>query len=164
MTNPPTTRREARLAAEAQASAPADQAVFVDPSGRRSRRARGVVAGVVGGVLLYVVFIAVAILGQSGVESPLLPHPPAPAAGSETNPSHSATPLPTAIAEDPVPLPSESAILHLIGTGAATHPSTAPTSVPVASPTPAPSPSATAPGRSGSAPSHTPKPKPTGKP
>ena len=176
MTNPPATRREARLAAEAASTAPigavaaaeteappAPAAVFVDPSGRRSRRARGVVVAVVGGVLIYLGFIAVAILGQPGVESPLMPVPPLPVGGPVHSPAAAATPSPSPTSAAGTLTPSDPATAPA-GSTTTVRSRTSPVPVPVASPSPTPSPSASTPGRSGGAPGHTPKPKPPGKP
>lgn len=157
MTNPPTTRREARLAAEA--------AALVDPPARQGPRTR-VIAGVVGGALVSVLLAGVAVLGLSGGASPRPPHRPVPAAESSTTPSDTATPSSTAVADDLLPSPSDSAPPGVSETRAParSQPAPVPVPAPVASPQTTPSPSATAPGNSGSAPGHMPKPKPTNKP
>ena len=72
-----TERAESRAARRSEAAETQDGPVFVDPSGRRRRRARMVSGLALGAIAVYLGLVATAFLGGPDIVTPLLPKPPA---------------------------------------------------------------------------------------
>ena len=74
---PMTERAESRTARRSEAAETQDGPVFVDPSGRRRRRARMFSGLALGAIAVYLGLVATAFLGGPDIVTPLLPKPPA---------------------------------------------------------------------------------------
>ncbi len=169
MTKPPTTRREARLVAEAAAAAETAALFDVPVALGETHEApgrRSVVAAILGGSLAYVVVIGIGLASMGGAFA--ASHPDVERAAG-TVPHATRTPTPGAT-DAPTPSPSASEPTpDATPTASAQPPPRTVVRTPAPRPpapaaTPAPSTAPAGPGKSGSAPGHLPKPKPTDKP
>lgn len=153
---PMTERAESRTARPSGAAESQVGPVFVDPSGRRRRRARIVGGLALGTIAVYLGLVATAFLGGPDVVTPLLPRPPATANDAArqvpaVEPTASAVPSATP-GETAVPTPAPEAVA----------PESTATPAPVA---PAPTePAAEEPGKSEEAPGKTNSPEPPQRP
>lgn len=152
-----TERAESRTVRRAAAAETQGAPVFVDPSGRRRRRARLFSGLALGAIAVYLGLVATAFLGGPDIVTPLLPKPPASANDAARQVpaiAPSSTGVPSAVPEQsapPTPLAPDTV---------ATLPSTEP--APVA---PAPTEPATdEPGKSEAAPGKTNTPEPPQRP
>ena len=137
--------------------------MFVDPSGRRRRRARMFSGLALGAIAIYLGLVATAFLGGPDIVTPLLPRPPATAndaARQVPAVAPSPTAVPSAVPEESTPPTPPSA--EAVDTQPTTEPTTSPMTAPVEPA--ATDPAADEPGRSEEAPGKTNTPEPPQRP